>query len=101
MHLIVALLKAGRRVASFDLDVKQQTLSRYIENRRDWAVQNDFSLELPRHTSILDPDWIGGGDSPIGLFARHLAALEDDYDFVVIDTPGNETHLSLVAHGMA
>ena len=101
MHLIVALLKAGRRVASFDLDVKQQTLSRYIENRRDWAVQNDFELELPTHTSILDPDWIGGGDSPISLFARHLAALEDDYDFVIIDTPGNESHLSLVAHGMA
>jgi len=102
MHLIVALLKAGRRVASFDLDVKQQTLSRYIENRRDWAVQNDFSLELPVHASILDADGIGGGaDSQIGLFSRHLATLGDEYDFIVIDTPGNESHVSLVAHGMA
>jgi len=103
MHLIVALLKAGRRVASFDLDVKQQTLSRYIENRRDWAVQNDFSLELSTHASILDADGIGGGgaDSQIGLFSRHLATLGDEYDFIVIDTPGNESHVSLVAHGMA
>src|SRR5262245_28480120 len=101
MHLIVALLKAGRRVASFDLDVKQQTLTRYIENRRDWAVQNEFALELPRHTSILDVEGAGGSDPQIGLFTRHLATLGDDYDFVIIDTPGNESHLSLVAHGMA
>src|SRR5262249_39569497 len=67
MHLIVALLKAGRRVASFDLDVKQQTLTRYIQNRRDWAVQNDFSLELPTHVAIPHADGIeGGADSQIG-----------------------------------
>jgi len=33
MHLIVSLLKEKRRVASFDLDLTQQTLTRYIENR--------------------------------------------------------------------
>jgi chromosome partitioning protein len=33
MHIIVALLKAGKRVASFDLDINQQTLTRYISNR--------------------------------------------------------------------
>src|SRR5262249_25248774 len=32
---------------------------------------------------------------------RCLGRLQDDYDFIVIDTPGNESHLSLVAHGMA
>src|SRR5262245_63164590 len=102
MHLIVALLKAGRRVASFDLDVQQQTLSRYIENRREWARQNEFSLELPAHTAIQDSDGMGGGSqSQIDLFSRHLATLGDDYDFIIIDTPGNESHVSLVAHGMA
>src|SRR6266704_3435464 len=35
MHVIVALLKEGKRVASFDLDWKQQTLTRYIDNRRE------------------------------------------------------------------
>src|ERR671933_583163 len=56
MHLIVALLKAGRRVASFDLDVQQQTLTRYIENRQRWARQNRLELELPKHTPITDVD---------------------------------------------
>jgi chromosome partitioning protein len=100
MHLIVALLKAGRRVASFDLDVQQQTLSRYIENRHRWARQNGLALELPQHTPITDVDANGETDH-VGLFTRYLATLQGDYDFIVIDTPGNETHLSLVAHGMA
>jgi chromosome partitioning protein len=100
MHLIVALLKARRRVASFDLDVQQQTLSRYIQNRHRWAQQNDLALELPHHTPIPDVDGAEAADH-VSLFTRYLGTLQDDYDFIVIDTPGNQSHLSLVAHGMA
>src|SRR5262245_30675265 len=42
MHIIVALLKAGKRIASFDLDLTQQTLTHYIENRWAWGRQNDL-----------------------------------------------------------
>src|SRR5436190_8075944 len=52
MHIIVALLKAGKRVASIDLDLSQQTLTHYIENRWAWARQNDLPLELPDHCAI-------------------------------------------------
>jgi chromosome partitioning protein len=104
MHLVVALLKAGKRVASFDLDVPQQTLTRYIENRQEWARRNDLLVEVPKHAAIVDTDRSHGnghdGD-PVSLFARCLATLDDAYDFIVIDTPGNDSHLSLVAHGMA
>jgi len=34
MHLAVALLRQGRRVAVADLDARQGTISRYFENRR-------------------------------------------------------------------
>jgi chromosome partitioning protein len=103
MHLIVALLKAGRRVASFDLDVQQQTLSRYIQNRQRWARQNGLALELPHHTPITDVEGVdaSGETDHVALFTRYLGTLQGDFDFIVIDTPGNETHLSLVAHGMA
>ena len=37
MHLIVALLRDGNSVASVDLDSHQGTLTRYIENRRNFA----------------------------------------------------------------
>ena len=37
IHLSVALLKAGFRVATVDLDTRQQTLTRFFENRGSWA----------------------------------------------------------------
>jgi chromosome partitioning protein len=33
MHIIVALLKSGARVASIDTDGRQRSLTRYVENR--------------------------------------------------------------------
>ena len=37
MHIAVALLKAGQRVATIDLDSRQKTFTHYVENRRDSA----------------------------------------------------------------
>ena len=39
MHIAVALLKAGQRVATIDLDSRQKTFTRYVENRRHWAAR--------------------------------------------------------------
>ena len=37
MHIAVALLKAGQRVATIDLDSRQKSFTHYIEHRRAWA----------------------------------------------------------------
>ena len=42
MHTIVALLRAGKKVASFDLDPNQQSLTRYIENRKTFVMEKAF-----------------------------------------------------------
>jgi chromosome partitioning protein len=104
MHLIVALLKAGKRVASFDLDVQQRTLTHYIEYRQAWAKRNGLALELPHHACAADAGW----DDPsrrqadnVRLFIRSLEKLQADFDFIVIDTPGSDDRLSRIAHGMA
>ena len=52
IHLSVALLKAGRRVATIDLDTRQRTLTRFFENRRSWAASANWSIELPFHFAI-------------------------------------------------
>ena len=49
VHLIVALLRTGRRVASIDLDIRQGSLSRYLENRQSYAEERDLGLALPDH----------------------------------------------------
>ena len=106
MHIIVALLKAKKRVASFDLDSNQLTLSRYVGNRREWAREHRLALELPDHTAITDEGPYANGQAHSRAFEQFTSQLkkisdESNYDFVIIDTPGGAQHLSLVAHGLA
>jgi len=104
MHLIVALLKSGKRIASFDLDVQQRTLTHYIEYRQAWARQNNPALEVPRHFCAAEAGWDDATRSEadnVLLFINSLEALREDYDFIVIDTPGSDDRLSRIAHGMA
>ena len=52
MHIIVALLKAEKRVACFDLDLNQLTLTRYLRNRDEWVRKQEQKLELPDHYPV-------------------------------------------------
>src|SRR3546814_6341124 len=54
VHSAVALAAAGRRVAAIDLDTRQRTLGRYLDNRA--ASIERLGTPLPRseeHTSEL------------------------------------------------
>ena len=73
MHIIVALLKAGKRVASFDLDINQQTLTRYISNRREWDHERERSLELPDHYPI-SAAVVANGAQGYGIDLRRFIA---------------------------
>src|ERR1700733_9729636 len=52
MHIAIALIKAGQRVATVDLDARQKSLTHFIENRRAWARQIARDLEIPDHFSF-------------------------------------------------
>src|ERR1700739_1228422 len=52
LHIPVALMKAGQRVATIDLDCRQQSFTRYINNRRVWASRTGLDLEVPVHRCI-------------------------------------------------
>ena len=82
VHVAVALAAQGRRVAALDLDHRQRTLGRYLDNRA--ATMRRRSLDLPQPThATCDATDIDG-------FEAALAALAADADFVVIDTPGRD-----------
>ena len=48
MHVIVALLRLGKSVGTIDLDPRQRSLMRYIENRAAWAERMNLDLPFPR-----------------------------------------------------
>src|SRR5437868_871260 len=104
MHIAVSLLKAGQRVATIDLDSRQKTFTHYVENRRDCAKRSGIGLEVPDHFSIARADGVRVDENEGVEFAGFAAAInevEHSHDFVVIDTPGNDTYLMRLAHSMA
>src|ERR1700739_5056167 len=52
LHIAVALMKAGQRVATIDLDCRQQSFTRYVNNRSVWARRTGIDLEIPVHCCI-------------------------------------------------
>jgi chromosome partitioning protein len=101
IHIIVALLKEGRRVASFDLDLEQQTLTRYLENRWELSRLHSIPLEFPAHYAAPEMTGADGKGDARKTFTSALAKLTDRCDFVVIDTPCGSSDLALLAHGAA
>jgi chromosome partitioning protein len=104
MHLIVALLKCDRRVGSIDIDSRQQSLTRYLENRRNWALRHEVDLPMPEHaTVVLGPEdhLKKDEEGEFAAFAEAIGKLEHACDFLVIDAPGSDNYLSRLGHSMA
>lgn len=104
LHLAVYLLHQGYRVATVDVDSRQQTLTRYVRNRRATMAGADRRVPMPKHVH-LSTAW---GDSVSeneraerDIFFRCMAGLRDEVDYVVIDTPGFDGNLARLAHGIS
>ncbi len=104
MHVATALARMGHRVGALDLDLRQQSFARYIENRRAFAAKAGLTLPTPdlRDLPEADPDRLAPGENPYDQrLAGALAQLEGQCDFIVIDCPGSHTRLSQIAHSLA
>ena len=102
LHIAVALLKAGQRVATVDLDSRQKTFTHYIENRRAWAERTRIQLELPTHYCVERAETSSmEANETVANFSSAVSAIERTHDFVVVDTPGNDSFLMRLAHSMA
>jgi chromosome partitioning protein len=104
IHIAVALLKAGQRVATVDLDSRQRTLTRFVENRRAHALRVQRALEVPTHYCVARGEGVKVDENEAAEFSGFAAAIgqvQQTHDFVVIDTPGTDSYLTRLAHSMA
>ena len=104
MHVATALSRMGHRVGVIDLDLRQKSLARYLENRLTFMAKNDLDLPTPdfRDLPEVQKRELSPGEN---IYDRRLsiavAGLESTADFVLIDCPGSHTRLSQVAHSLA
>jgi chromosome partitioning protein len=82
VHSAVALEAAGKRVVALDLDTRQRTLGRYLENRAASIRRLDADLPMPRFDTF-DPDKVPDFDA-------WLDRQVEGVDLVVVDTPGRD-----------
>ncbi len=104
MHVATALARMGHRVGALDLDLRQRSFGRYIENRRANIERNGLDLPTPDYRDLpeVDRESLGPNENVYDhRLSAAIAALEPACDFIVIDCPGSHTRLSQVAHSLA
>jgi len=93
--LAVALLKAGQRVATIDLDCRQQvspvtsTTSRLGASHRPRSASSSALL----HQAWRDMQIADNESFRVQQFMDAVSAVEETFDFIVIDTPRVDSYL--------
>ena len=82
VHTAIALTTLGHRVGMIDLDPRQRTVTRYMENRAETARRRSIDLPAPDFAVLK-------GDS-IDALEAESAAVSEGKDFLIVDTPGRD-----------
>lgn len=104
MHLATALARMGHSVGGLDLDLRQRSFGRYVENRAAFCARAGHVLPSPHYLPLPQlatgqvPEGENGYDMRLDAAVR---ALEPDHEFILIDCPGAHTRLSQLAHALA
>ena len=104
MHVATALARMGHTIGVLDLDLRQKTFGRFVENRAAFCQREGLDLPIPHYRELpeIDRESLREGEN---IYDRRLSAavagLEQDADFILIDCPGSHTRLSQVAHSLA
>jgi len=100
MHLAVALMRLGFNVGALDLDARQASLTRYLDNRARYVEEHGVALSTPLHRKVERSQAATLAEAEADERARLNQALREfaACSFVVIDTPGSDSQLSRMAH---
>jgi chromosome partitioning protein len=104
INLIFGLMDRGHNVVCVDLDFRQQTLSRFLECRTAYGEATGQQLHMP-DLRRFSPSALGAVATARGAelsrFDTFMKGFPGAADYVVIDTPGNDTILGAHAHSHA
>lgn len=95
MHVATALARMGHRIGALDLDVRQRSFGRYLENRAHFIKRENLDLPTPI-LGTFNPEQDG-----IDPLSAAVSELEPHSDFILLDCPGSHTRLSQMAHMLA
>tara|TARA_R110002049_G_scaffold151986_11_gene315793 strand:- start:1952 stop:2755 length:804 start_codon:yes stop_codon:yes gene_type:complete len=102
MHVATALARMGHKTSVLDLDLRQRTFGRYVDNRKAFLKSAELDLPSPQMHELpeIDPETLNPGEN---IYDHRLCAteLEPTSEFILIYCPGSHTRLSQVAHSLA
>ncbi|MEO1046295.1 MAG: division plane positioning ATPase MipZ [Pseudomonadota bacterium] len=82
VHVAIALAYNGKKVGIIDLDPRQRTSFRYMENRTATMIRRNISLPMANF-KVFEQDNIARLDQMIAQESKSL-------DFLIFDTPGRD-----------
>ena len=104
IHLAIALMRMGKAVCVIDLDVRQASLSRHLQNRRAWAEKRGAKLPIPAEARLplsAERNLDTAEAEEKAAFDATVTDLKARCDYLVIDSPGGDTHYARLAHSIA
>lgn len=101
MHLAVKLLNEGFSVATMDFDGRQGSLTKYVQNRKNFCAANDLHLGIPEHYIVKPSADYARIPEDLNRIHDLILDIRGRYDAIIIDTPGSKNYLFEAAHQYA
>ena len=103
MHVTCALMHLGFEVGVIDLDLRQRSLTRYMENRLCRTERRGQRLLMPRLARVRPSENGNVSNARAEDISMTNTAIDRliDADFIVIDCPGSDSAVSRAAHARA
>ncbi len=104
LHVVSALMRSGYSVGALDLDLRQKSLFRFLDNRQSFIDRKSVNLPMPMRVDLVQSksdSQKAAKEDEEGRFTDALGMLRDACEFVIIDCPGAHTRFSQMAHSAA
>ena len=93
VHVAIALAAKGARVACLDLDHRQRTVGRYLDNRAETVRRTGAELPMPVHATHTEQTEDG--------FEAVWHRLSEGADYLIVDTPGRDDPFARTAAALS